>query len=183
MAIHGYTWQYIAVHSHTWQYMAIHSSTWLYIAIQGRTITKVIEGRRGGGILEPHEMPAWCEVHAAFVVFSDTLYKYDVSCRVNCKEIISSYTLKFPRLAQDFERSAHGTCFDLFWKEKPHFINHRIHYQTRFDNNHSALSQTMRTVCQPITACSQGLGNPTGRWNTISDGVTQTSLFCVQQRK
>ena len=24
---------------------------------------------------------------------------------------------------------------------------------------------------------------PTGRWNTISDGVTQTSLFLVQQRK
>ena len=26
------------------------------------------------------EMPAWCEVHAAFVVFSDTVYKYDVMC-------------------------------------------------------------------------------------------------------
>ena len=60
---------------------------------------------------------------------------------------------------------------------------HRIHYQTRFDNNRSALSQTMRTVCQPIRACSQDLGNPAGAWNTISDGVKQTSLFRVQQRK
>ena len=25
----------------------------------------------------------------------------------------------------------------------------------------------MRTVCQPITACSQDLGNPAGRLNTI----------------
>ena len=41
----------------------------------------------------------------------------------------------------------------------------------------------MRTVCQPIKACSQDLGNPAGRWNTISNGVTQTSLFRVQQRK
>ena len=41
----------------------------------------------------------------------------------------------------------------------------------------------MRTVCQPITACSQDLGNPAGRWNTISDGVTQTSLFRVQQKE
>ena len=111
----------------------------------------------------------------------------DVSCTENCKEIISSYTLNFPRLAQDFERSAlNGTCFDLFWLENPAYINHlnqRIHYQTTFDNNQSALSQTMRSVCQPITACSQDLGNPAGRWNTISDGVTQTSLFRVQQRK
>ena len=90
----------------------------------------------------------------------------------------------FHSLAQDFERSAHsGTCFDLFWLENPDYINHRIHYQTRFDNNQLALSQTMRTVCQPITACSQDLGNTAGRWNTISDGVTQTSLFRVQQRK
>ena len=97
--------------------------------------------------------------------------------------------------AQDFDRcsfrstknTAHNrTCFDLFWLENPAYINHlnhRIHYQTTFDNNRSALSQTMRTVCQPITACSQDLGNPAGRWNTISDGVTQTSLSRVQQRK
>ena len=41
----------------------------------------------------------------------------------------------------------------------------------------------MRTVCQPIAACSQDLGNPAGRWNTISDGVTQTSLFRVSATK
>ena len=101
----------------------------------------------------------------------------------------------FPVPAQDFDRSAfrstkntahNRTCFDLFWLENPAYINHlnhRIHYQTTFDNNQSALSQTMCTVCQPITACSQDLGNPAGRWNTISDGVTQTSLFRMQQRK
>ena len=108
----------------------------------------------------------------------------DVSCTENCKEIISSYTLNFPCHAQDFERSAlNGTCFDLFWLENPDYINHRIHYQTKFNNNQSALCQTMHTVCQPIIACSQDLGNPAGCWDTISDGVTQMFLFCVQQRK
>ena len=101
-----------------------------------------------------------------------------MSCTVNCKEIISLYTLNFPRPRTRFrstKNTAHSrTCFDLFWLENPAYINHlnhRIHYQTTFDNNQSALSQTMRTVCQPITACSQDLGNPAGRWNTISDGV------------
>ena len=77
----------------------------------------------------------------------------NVSCTVNYKEIISSYTLNFPRPRTRFRTVCMNTmavtCFDLFWRESPAYINHRIHYQTRFDNNQSALSQTMRTVCQP----------------------------------
>ena len=38
-------------------------------------------------------------------------------------------------------------CFG--WKTS-NYINHRIHYQTRLNNNQLALSQTMHTVCQPI---------------------------------
>ena len=52
-------------------------------------------------------------------------------------------------------------------------LNHRIHYQTRFDNNQSASSQTMRTVRQPVTACSQDLGNPAGRWNTVATALSR----------
>ena len=100
-------------------------------------------------------------------------------CTVNCKEIVSSHTLNFPRRRTRFRTvcTQWHMPFDLFWLENPDYINYRIHYQTRFDNNQSALSQTMCTVCQPITACSQDLGNPAVRWCTISDGVTQTSLF------
>ena len=50
--------------------------------------------------------------------------------------------------------------FWFVWLQNPDYINHRIYYQTIFDNNQSALSQTMRTVCQPITACSKILGTP-----------------------
>ena len=31
MAIHGYTWFYIAVHGNIWLYMAIHGVTWQYM--------------------------------------------------------------------------------------------------------------------------------------------------------
>ena len=79
-----------------------------------------------------------------------------------------------PVPAQDFDRSAfrstkntahNRTCFDLFWLENPsniNYLNHRIHYQTTFDKNQSALSQTMCTVCQPITACSLGTQQDAG---------------------
>ena len=78
-------------------------------------------------------------------------------------EIISSYTLNFPRPRT---RLHNGKCFDLCWLENPDYIN-----QTRFANNQSALSQTMRTVYQPITACSQDLGNPAGAGTRLATAL------------
>ena len=67
----------------------------------------------------------------------------DVSCTVNCKEIISPH-----KISNGLHTMAHVLiCFG--WKTS-NYINHRIHYQTRFNNNQLALSQTMHTVCQPI---------------------------------
>ena len=37
MAIHGYTWFYMAINCITWVYMAIHGFTWHYMALHGYT--------------------------------------------------------------------------------------------------------------------------------------------------
>ena len=42
MAIHAYTWLYMARHAYTWLSVAIHSFIWLYMTIHGKTLLYMV---------------------------------------------------------------------------------------------------------------------------------------------
>ena len=82
----------------------------------------------------------------------------------------------------------HGTqSFMLFvlicqWKTALNLS--RINYLECFAKiANQRLILTMHTVKKPIRARSPNFGETAGYWNTIRNGVTQTSLFRVKQRK
>ena len=72
--------------------------------------------------------------------------------------------------------------FDLSMENRVEFIPHKLSWVFREDSQ-SELILTMPTVKKPIRVRSPNSGETAGFWNTIRNGVTQTSLFRVKQRK
>ena len=103
---------------------------------------------------------------------------------MNWRERISSWTLNslrlFTRFLSLFFRivEKHNTQSDMFWSmENP--AKCRSHTLSRAfpDDSQSELFLTVAIVKQPIKALSTNSWKTAGYWNTISDAVSQTSLF------
>ena len=67
-------------------------------------------------------------------------------------------------------------CFDLSMENRAEFITHKLPWVFREDSQ-SELMLTVPTVKKPIRARSPNSGETAGYWNTIRNGVTQTSLL------
>ena len=103
---------------------------------------------------------------------------------MNWRERIFSWTLNslrlFTRFLLLFFRivEKHNTQSDMFWSmENP--AKCRSHTLSRAfpDDSQSELFLTVAIVKQPIKALSTNSWKTAGYWNTISDAVSQTSLF------